>query len=611
MTHSELQLNVLQHLDLNSELTTEELYFRYDRKSVGKHALLNSEERSLRIGAGLCVTFDSYFNAFFENYWFGCTSVSRAILRLRIVGHGVISVYRQAGEGPVYGVARVPFDSATATTVEVPFQRETGFAFTPGRVWFEIEPSTDTTLYGGEWVTPDAPARSVQTSVVFCTFNRLEYLSRIVQALSEHKEVYQAIPRIYVVNQGDRFEVADLVTDASEDFLERITLIEQGNLGGCGGFSRGMYETLNDEELTHFILLDDDIRLHPESLFRATRFMSYAHDDVALGGHMLDLVRPTELYEAGADFHPETALPQPIGNHTNLAANGALDAFLKVRPADYNGWWFFMASKEVVQQLGLPIPCFIRGDDMEYGARLARNGVKTIPMPGVAVWHEPFYLKLGNWHYYFEIRNRLTMLSLHGNGELRSVIRSIRRTFHRDAMLSRYNSCQYAIDAVRDYLAGADEVFETSNAKLLRCLELQKSIGATQVEGSMTPNARRFGRLRRRATLWSVPLVRLARLVMPVSKRRPKVLQPIPDQLACWRPAVFDRYRIVEEHDGSLWELERNPKLERKQLIEFELLLRRLNYVFDDGAVDTSAGIPWLGWWRREFAETPDAPTTS
>ena len=205
--------------------------------------------------------------------------------------------------------------------------------------------------------------------------------------------------------------------------------------------------------------------------------------------------------------------------------------FLRVRPADYNGWWFFMAPTAVVGKLGLPVPCFIRGDDMEYGARLARNGVKTIPMPGVAVWHEPFYLKLGNWQYYFEVRNRLMMLSLHRNGELKAVRRQIRRTFHRDAMLSRYNMCQYAIDAVRDYLEGGERVFDTSNRAFLRCIEHQKTIGPRRIEGQATASLRRFGRLRRLATVWTMPFVRAG------PARAPRVLAPRKGAAAEVRPA--------------------------------------------------------------------------
>jgi hypothetical protein len=89
---------------------------------------VTSDDRSLQISGGLRVSFDTYFNAFFESYWFGCTSVEHVNLRLRLAGEGVISVYRHSGEGPVYPVARVPFDSPTATTHEITFGEVTGFA---------------------------------------------------------------------------------------------------------------------------------------------------------------------------------------------------------------------------------------------------------------------------------------------------------------------------------------------------------------------------------------------------------------------------------------------------------------------------------------------------
>ena len=196
----------------------------------------------------------------------------------------------------------------------------------------------------------------------------------------------------------------------------------------------------------------------PESLFRGIRFMGYAYDNVAFGGHMLDLVKPNTLYEAGAQLDPEVAEPIPLNHGLLLSRAENLAEFLTIRPIDYNGWWMFGGSKQMLEQVGLPMPSFIRGDDIEYGVRLNREGYSTVPVPGIGVWHEPFYFKLGNWHLYFEVRNRLTMLSLHGNGSLPAVIRKLRRVFTRDAMLSRYHSCQFMIAAIEDYLEGPRKV---------------------------------------------------------------------------------------------------------------------------------------------------------
>ena len=235
---------------------------------------MSADDRSLHIDAGLTVSFDTYFNSFYASYWSECTSVSTVTLRLQLAGRGVVTVVspvarRPGGAGRSSPVRQCHGDDRrdpAARIRTVPPARRGGCGSTS-------QADTDCTLYGGEWVTPDPPVRRVSPSVVICTFNRVEYLSRIMRALADRKDVYEEISRIFIVNQGDRFDLSDLVTDANEDFLGRIELIEQENLGGCGGFTRGMYETLRDDSLTHFILLDDDVRLHPESLFRAIRFM--------------------------------------------------------------------------------------------------------------------------------------------------------------------------------------------------------------------------------------------------------------------------------------------------------------------------------------------------
>ena len=423
-----------------------------------------------------------------------------------------------------------------------------------------------------------------------------------MRALADRKEVYEEIARIFIVNQGDRFGLSDLVTDASEDFLGRIELIEQDNLGGCGGFTRGMYETLRDAVPDAFHPARRRRPAAPRVAVPGDRFMRYANDDVVIGGHMLDLARPDELYEAGADFDPETLLPKPVGQGEELSDPDTLEMFLEVRPVDYNGWWFFAAATSVLEDLGLPIPCFIRGDDMEYGARLKRHGLKTIPVPGIAVWHEPFYLKLGNWHYYFEIRNRLTMLSLHRNGDLKAVRRKIRRKFHFDAMLSRYNTCQFAIDALRDYLAGGDAVFDTTNRALLRCLEHQKAIGPKRVDG------------RAKASVIAVRQLPPARLhlVDPDHAARPAraagLVAPS-ERVACraatssvpWRPLVFDRYRVIGPVRPVAVGVRAQPEARTPAARRVRTADPQLRSTFGDDVVDRSAGTPWLGWWRRQF----------
>src|SRR5262249_54214396 len=61
----------------------------------------------------------------------------------------------------------------------------------------------------------------------------------------------------------------------------------------------------------------------------------------------------------------------------------------------------------VLERVGLPLPFFIHFDDVEFGWRLARAGVPTIPVPGIGVWHEPFHLKTRSWTTFYDERNAL------------------------------------------------------------------------------------------------------------------------------------------------------------------------------------------------------------
>ena len=41
---------------------------------------------------------------------------------------------------------------------------------------------------------------------------------------------------------------------------------------------------------------------------------------------------------------------------------------------DYNGWWMCMIPRQVAEELGQPLPLFIKWDDADYGLRAAEHG---------------------------------------------------------------------------------------------------------------------------------------------------------------------------------------------------------------------------------------------
>ena len=41
---------------------------------------------------------------------------------------------------------------------------------------------------------------------------------------------------------------------------------------------------------------------------------------------------------------------------------------------DYNGWWMCMIPRAVAEELGQPLPLFIKWDDADYGLRAGEHG---------------------------------------------------------------------------------------------------------------------------------------------------------------------------------------------------------------------------------------------
>ena len=76
-------------------------------------------------------------------------------------------------------------------------------------------------------------------------------------------------------------------------------MIEQGNLGGSGGFSRAMDETVREGCSDYVLVLDDDVVTEPESMLRAVTFADLARRPTIVGGHMFSLYDRSVLHAFG------------------------------------------------------------------------------------------------------------------------------------------------------------------------------------------------------------------------------------------------------------------------------------------------------------------------
>ena len=440
---------VLQSAPLDRPVPLRPLYWRVlDQAAPGAPAPEIDAEGCLRIPPGLRVSFDTYFGAVFEYHWRMYTGLRSLGLRLDLDGAGRVRIWRRVPDC----ADELLHDQVVTGPAEITLDAIPAHFRQAGLVWFDIAAAGEAVqLRAAQWLTRDSLFVPVGLGVAICTFDRPAPLAAVLEGIAGNAG---GVARVIVVNQGRRdLWAAPPIARAAARLGPRLRGVDQANFGGAGGFGRGIIEALDDPAVTHVCLLDDDVMLEPDCLLRMASFFALADRDVAVGGHMLDLVQPTTLYEAGATIRPDWTL-RPHHHHVDLTEPGALETLLDTNAIHYNGWWMFGFPKRLVASLGMPLPCFLRGDDVEFGLRLHRAGVFTVPLPGVAIWHEPFYLKLGGWQLYYETRNALLCAALHEDFSPGGVaLRMIKRLLVQ-ALTYRYYSTALIIRAIEDVLDG-------------------------------------------------------------------------------------------------------------------------------------------------------------
>ncbi|MGB4138082.1 MAG: glycosyltransferase, partial [Microbacterium sp.] len=276
-------------------------------------------------------------------------------------------------------------------------------------------------------------------------------------------DALELIDRIFLIDQGTQLVAEQEGYDVAAARLgETLQIIRQPNLGGSGGFARAMHETLQRPGSDFVQLLDDDVRLEPESLRRSIVFGQYATSPVLVGGHMFDLLDRPKLHGWAevVDEDPfmwrnlfQEKMPHDFG-----IANLRQSPLLHMRmDADYNGWWMCLIPVDAIREVGLSLPAFIKWDDAEFCLRAGRAGFSTVSMPGVALWHVSWVNKDDSidWQAYFHARNRIVAGLLHSGAPRggRLIVHS-RRVDLKHLMMMQYYPVELRNRALRDVLSG-------------------------------------------------------------------------------------------------------------------------------------------------------------
>ena len=530
---------LLQRLTLPRAETTEPLLYV---RAAGDAPIADGRVL-LRAGAEL--SFDTSFGVFAAGRWRRLSTIENLSVNIFATGSGrieIVGVYQN-----LFGLKqteKVVASSGIAlngkTTIEVPDFSGANYGSYFVRISAE---QTDVVVTGGEWTTTTNVAREIRLSLSITTFNRQDYVKPTVAKvlhLEKSVEILRGKLRVLVVDNARNIEF-DTDPDAP------ITVLQNPNLGGAGGFARGIIHLRNEGWSTHILLMDDDITLEPDALVRTYALFSFARDEkLCIHGAMLSEERGWMQFEAGSKYRWRSLYPlRAIGREDDLRERKLVLRDAREKKFAYTAWWY--TAFPVMITRDNPLPIFVRGDDVSYG--LLHTGKHSVTLNGVIVWHADFGLKNNPSSLFYEKRNFAIIDTLvfdrHHWWHLarRFIALSFRNLFS-----MRYSSVEYMIRGVRAYLQGPAALIATDHSALhddLRKVSEEKPAPLSAELAAVKITKPRIKPIRLIGFALAVPLV--GGYILPKALRR-DVLRTAPiDSRAV---GLATRYnRILYRHD--------------------------------------------------------------
>ena len=530
---------LLQRLTLPRAETTEPLLYV---RAEGNAPIVDGR---VLLHAGAELSFDTSFGVFAAGRWRRLSTIENLFVTVYATGSGRIEIVGVSAK--LFGLKQTEKVVASTvialngkTTIEVPDFSGANYGSYFVRISAE---QTDVVVTGGEWTTTTNVAREIRLSLSITTFNRQDYVKPTVAKvlhLEKTVETLRGKLRVLVVDNARNIEF-DTEQNAP------ITVVQNPNLGGAGGFARGIIHLRNEGWSTHILLMDDDITLEPDALVRTYALFSFARDEkLCIHGAMLSEERGWMQFEAGSKYRWRSLYPlRAIGREDDLRERKLVLRDAREKKFAYTAWWY--TAFPVMITRDNPLPIFVRGDDVSFG--LLHTGKHSVTLNGVIVWHADFGLKNNPSSLFYEKRNFAIIDTLvFDRHHWWHLARRFIALCFRNLFSMRYASVEYMIRGVRAYLQGPAALIATDHSALhddLRKVSEEKPAPLSAELAAVKITKPRIKPIRLIGFALAVPLI--GGYVLPKALRR-DVLRTAPiDSRAV---GLATRYnRILYRHD--------------------------------------------------------------
>lgn len=421
--------------------------------------------------------FTTYFNALPVRKWREYTLADGFFLHIELRGDGCTLVQTTANAfshapslvestrsqvNPSHEWLCVDLEITTvAADILAAFQIETKGHLEVRNAYYYTKPSS-------------AAAQPVELAVAMTTFEKEAFVTRNIrlfrELLADPDDPLSSHLTVHIVDNGRTL-------DADELSSEHICIHPNPNVGGSGGFARGMIESLEQKpQATHILLMDDDVLVSPESIRRTYILLALAkpkYREAFISGAMLNLEEPDVFSEdigymtAAGAFSPLKQAGLHISQLHSCVSIEEEPAQITTLPSEadqrYAGWWFCVIPTAQIKHNGLPLPLFVRADDAEYALRCKP---RIMTMNGICVWHAAFKFKYNAAVERYQVtRNTLIARYATGFAPKSDFLAEIERNVRIELDKCNYADAELVVKGIEDFLNGPEFIMQPGVGK--------------------------------------------------------------------------------------------------------------------------------------------------
>ena len=465
---------MIEHKLSNVLLKPAEHLAGHDELYVFCASPLDYDEETAALRLAEPADFMTFLNACSASKWAKYCDVTTVTLRLELSGDACEVIIKGMPEGA---------EADSENTVEldrITVEPEAGKVASVSATFdcsgmdliaFELLPSGTTLLHSGAYYAEVDEGRihPVRIALSTTTFKKEHYIVPNIELIrdairSDDGPIHDAF-HMFVVDNGSTLDAEALSDDL-------VTVIPNANVGGAGGFARGMIAAMDSpSEFTHVILMDDDVHVFPESIKRTYNLLALANEKYAhafVNGAMLSVEQPERLFEdvshvLRSGVYRKVKPDLFVDRLDQVVENERIDVEVE---NTYGAWWFSCIPVANIREKGLPVPVFVRCDDVEYGLR---SNPTYMTMNGICVWHESFEGRpRASVDCYQYVRNFLVMAACDGHVNTELFMARVWRNVLLRRRDLEYGAADLLLQGVEDYLRGPQWLMEADGSALMR-----------------------------------------------------------------------------------------------------------------------------------------------